>query len=54
MKLTAVASAAFAVTAETPPKASAATATTAIFFKIVFVDISFLSLVELGTIPNSA
>jgi hypothetical protein len=36
------------------PSPSDATATTAMRLKFVFVDICFLSIVELGTIPNSA
>jgi hypothetical protein len=36
------------------PSPSDATATTAMRLKFVFVDICFLSIVEKGTIPNSA
>jgi hypothetical protein len=36
------------------PSPSDATATTAMRLKFVFVDICFLSIVEIGTFPNSA
>ena len=36
------------------PSPSDATAITAMRLKFVFVDICFLSIVEIGTIPNSA
>jgi hypothetical protein len=43
-----------AETAETEPSVKAATATSAMRLKVVFVDICFLSIVDLENLPSSA
>jgi hypothetical protein len=52
--VTSAITAALAETAENPPIANAAAATSAMRLIDVFVDIIFLSIVEFGTIPISA
>jgi hypothetical protein len=46
--------AAVAETAENEPSVKAATATSAMRLKVVFVDICFLSIVDLENFPSSA